>query len=112
MYNVSFKVYSKTYVCRNNEQKKRNNDWFDDECRKAINDFSKQAKPAEENRLTFLTNRNTYASAKRKAQRTHEFKQGRQLSSLSKTNPQKFWKLVKDIRSVRIVKVIYQQMIL
>jgi exonuclease III len=76
------------------------NTWFNSDCVQARIKFCRARNSylrhkSDENRKCFVKCRSHFNSVKRKARISHKYDEGRKLSKLARTNPRKFWKIVK-----------------
>ncbi|KAJ8307756.1 hypothetical protein KUTeg_014692 [Tegillarca granosa] len=92
-------VYGKQYI-DGHYDKRRQNDWFGDKCRRQKMQFNSARNkyyrnPTENNKSKYLHERCQYNKIKRSAKFRYMNSKCKQLSKLSKTNPKKFWQTVK-----------------
>ena len=107
IYDLSFHLCGKTIHIGNTNSNKsvhKNTLWFNNECKQHKRNFYTHKRifklnPSDDNKINFLSARNGFCSAKRKARRSFYSKEKSSLALLSKNNPRKFWKYINKYKN-------------
>ena len=102
LHDSAFVVFGKTTSSKSHSTKQvnKNNEWFDENCQKAKQDFKNARNnfnrmKTDETRLSFTCARTGFNRTKQKAKKKFKIKEGNQINSLAKKQPQEFWKNIK-----------------
>ena len=99
LHDTAFEVFGKTFTDSSYtaQRKKVQNEWFDENCSKARQDFITARNnfnrlKTDESRLQFTRTRAQYNKVRRKAKQKFRFNEGQRISKLAKSQPKQFWK--------------------
>ena len=104
MHDNAFDVFGKTYTDNvyTGQRNKPQNDWFDENCSKARDDF-KTARNSfnrtknDQDRIEFTKARTRYNRTRRKAKYKFKQREGQRISKLAKSDSKKFWKSIRSM---------------
>lgn len=103
VHDISSKCFGKTFSNKSNIVKRKST-WFNNECRRSKSSFLEAKRrflscKTEQSKLDFLQKRNLFVKTKRRARWEFYNKEKRNLSSICKTAPRKFWKYLNKFKN-------------